>query len=352
LKVTMDDIAKLSGVSKATVSLVLNQKRSSLALSSRTVMKVLETSRKLNYRPDAVAVALSQRKNLPLTLLVLSPWLYSQFSDFMAQVNRTLSALSSEFPLKVSYELFHPGLLQKVLTPARSSRFDAVLVLGTVPQDHQFLQKKQQAFTNIVLLNRDVPGYCCSYGNDDEACSAMADRIFAGGHYRRCVLGFNDKPSLNEEKRLKGFLAGLQKYDPIVEHCALDSELPPEQRVTGLYALHRPDLPTVFFLPQYYPAALLLKLFSKHGVAVPEQAGIACYDCHSLLSNFLQPELTTIDPDITTMTRHALAMARQIKAGESAESCMVNGVFVPGGTTVLRKTAKKTLKHRESSKDE
>ncbi|MDD3953235.1 MAG: LacI family DNA-binding transcriptional regulator [Lentisphaeria bacterium] len=335
MKVTMDDIAKLSGVSKATVSFVLNQKRSSLGLSSRTVMKVLETSHKLNYRPDAVAVALSQQKNLPLTLLILSPWLYSQFSDFMAQVNHTLSALSVELPLKASYELFYPGLLQKVLTPSRSSKFDVVLVLGTASEDHLFLQKKQHNFTNIVLLNRDVAGYCCSYGNDHEACCSMADRIFAGGYYRRCVLGCCKRPSHSEEKRIRGFMEGLQKNNATFEHCDLDAELSPEQQVMELFALHRPDTPSLFFLPQYYPAALLLKLFLKNGVAVPEQAGIACYDCHSLLSNFLQPELTTIDPDIATMTRHAVAIAQQIKAGERGENCISNGVFVPGGTTIL-----------------
>ena len=335
MKVTMEDVAKLSGVSKATVSFVLNRKRSSLGLSSRTVMKVLETSRKLNYRPDAVAVALSQRKSLPLNLLILSPWLYTQFSDFMAQVNHTLSALSIETPLKVSYELFYPGLLQKVLTPSRSSRFDVVLVLGTAPEDHLFLQKKRQKFPNIVLLNRDVPGYCCSYGNDYEACSAMAERICAGGHYRRFVLGHCKKPSHSEEKRIKGFLAGLQKHDVIIEHCELDVESSPQQQVIALYALHRPDLPSVFFLPQYYPAALLLRLVQKNGVAVPEQAGIACYDYHSLLSNFLQPELTTIDPDIATMTRQAVTMAQQIKGGGRGESCISNGIFVPGGTTIL-----------------
>lgn len=335
VKVTMDDIAKLTGVSKATVSYVLNQKRSSFGLSSKTVMRVLETSDKLNYRPDLVAVALSQQKKLPLSLLILSPWLYSQFSDFMAQVNQTLSALSGDLPLKVSYELFHPGLLRKSLTVSRSSKYDVVLVLGTAVEDHLFLQKNREVFSNIVLLNREVTGYCCSFGNDEEACHSMADRLAACGYYQRFILGFSKKPTHSEEKRIRGFLAGLKKRAAAYEQCDLDAELAPEQQIMELFAFHRPAEPSLFFLPQYYPAALLLRLFQKKGVAVPEQAGIACYDRHSLLSNFLIPELTTIDPDIAGMTRKAIRIAEKIKSGKNIENCLTYGVFVPGGTTIL-----------------
>jgi len=94
MKTTMEDVARTSGVSKATVSYVLNQKCSSLGLSSQTILKVLDASRKLHYRPDLVAVALSRQKSIPLSVLILSPWLHSQFSDFMAQVSRTLERMS------------------------------------------------------------------------------------------------------------------------------------------------------------------------------------------------------------------------------------------------------------------
>ncbi len=344
MKVTMEDIAKLSGVSKATVSYVLNQKRSSLGLSSRTVMKVLETSHKLNYRPDSVAVALSQQKGLPLSLLILSPWLYTQFSDFMAQVNKTLSSESERQPLKVSYELFHPGLLQKNLTVSKTSKFNVVLVLGTASEDNLFLQRHQKKFSNIVLLNREVSGYPCSYGNDREACQAMSERIAGCGYYHRYVLGCSKNPSHCEEKRIQGFAEGLKKHNVNYDFFDLDDVLTPEQQVLEMYSHYRIEHPALFFLPQYHPAALLLRLFQKIGVAVPEEAGIACYDRHSLLSDFLRPELTTIDPNIGEMTRNALEIAQAIKEGSKAENRISYGVFVPGGTSILHDSRKKRSK--------
>ena len=61
MKVTMDDIASLSGISKATISSGLNLKQLSLGLSSQSSLKALVTIRKLNYCLDLVAVALSAK---------------------------------------------------------------------------------------------------------------------------------------------------------------------------------------------------------------------------------------------------------------------------------------------------
>jgi len=335
MKVTMEDIAQLSGVSKATVSYVLNRKPSSLGLSDKTVMKVLETSRQLNYRPDAVAVALSQQKNLPLSLLILSPWLYTQFSDFMAQVNRTLRSISDERPLKVSYELFHPGLLQKKLTVSKLSKYNAVLVLGTTSADDLLLQKRANKFTNLVLLNREVSGYPCSYGNDLEVCRCMAERIARRGYYQRYVLACGKERSHCEQKRLKGFAEGLEKHGASFDFVDLDGALTAQQQVLELFSRCHHERPILFFMPQYHPAALLLNLLQEKAVSVPETVGIACYDRHSLLSDFLRPELTTIDPNIEEMTRNAILIAQTIKEGGKTENYISHGSFVPGGTSII-----------------
>ena len=149
MKTTIEDIARASGVSKATVSYVLNNKRSSLGLSAQTVAKVLNVSKELKYRPDLVAVALSEQKNVPLSLLILSPWLHTQFSDFMAQVSHVLEKTTLEMRLKPTYELYHAGSLRKALRPARCVKFDAVIIIGTSDEDDAFLRKNREKFRRI-----------------------------------------------------------------------------------------------------------------------------------------------------------------------------------------------------------
>ncbi len=335
MKMTMEDVARTSGVSKATVSYVLNQKSSSLGLSSQTIMKVLDASRKLNYRPDLVAVALSKQKSVPLSVLILSPWLHSQFSDFMAQVSRTLERMSRETRMKLAYELYREGELSKILKPARCAKCDAVLVLGSTREDNAFLKKNCGLFKNVVLLNRLVDGYPCSCSNDAESCMEMARRISGRGYYRKYVVVCGAVPTVCEEKRVAGFLGGLKKSDTDISLVKMDSSLTPEKQVMELSERFGGEERVLFFLPQYHPAALLLRLLQKYGVSVPEKAGIVCYDRHSLLSDFISPELTTIDPDIDSMTRHAMHLAAEIKSGKVPRSIVAKGVLVTGGSAIL-----------------
>lgn len=330
MKPTLEDIARVSGVSKATVSYVLNNKRSALGLSAQTITRVLQVSQELKYRPNLVAVALSEQKNVPLSLLILSPWLHTQFSDFMAQVSHVLETTAVEMRLKPTYELYHAGDLNKILRPARCTKFDAVIVIGTSDADDAFLRKNREKFSNIILLNREVEGYPCSAGNDYEASFELARRIASGAYYKRYVILHAEKISVCEQKRIDGFCAALKKAGEldvrIQEGVATDSV---DAQCQTLFERHYCGK-TLFFIPQYYPAARFLRFLCRRGIAVPQSAGIAAYDSHSLLTDFLSPSLTTMDPEIAAMTREALQLAGSIKAGKPLFGKMTKAVFVPG----------------------
>ena len=65
--VTRADVARLAGVSTATVSYVLRTTAS--ALSPETTKRVMDAVRELDYRPDFVARSLSQRQTKQLAIL-------------------------------------------------------------------------------------------------------------------------------------------------------------------------------------------------------------------------------------------------------------------------------------------
>ena len=330
MKATIEQIAKRCGVSKATVSYVLNNKKSSLGLSAQTIDKVLKVSRELNYRPDLVAVALAEKKNLPLSLLILTPWLYAQFSDFMAQVNAVMKDFADEYRLKTVYELFETGSLAKILKSPRCAKFDAVLVIGTSEKDHEFLLRSRGKLKNVVLLNRKIAGYPCACGNDCEAAAELAERILAAGYYEQFIICNVEHPTYCEQERIRGFADALRKnagIDPVFR--TIEPALPTEARMMRLLA-ERDGKRTIYFMTQYYPAAQLNEVASRRGIRVPEEIGIAAYDDHSLLREFVKPALTTIDPKIREMAGEALRLARCIKEGTKTRSQVVEGVFVPG----------------------
>lgn len=66
-KITIDDVAKLAGVSKATVLSVINRKSN---VSSETSERVLDVIRKLNYQPNQIARSLSAKKTQSIGIVV------------------------------------------------------------------------------------------------------------------------------------------------------------------------------------------------------------------------------------------------------------------------------------------
>lgn len=67
MKVTRADVAKLAGVSTATVSYVLNGSRS---MSEKTKKLVLDAVEQLNYKPDMIARSMTKNETRQLSFMV------------------------------------------------------------------------------------------------------------------------------------------------------------------------------------------------------------------------------------------------------------------------------------------
>lgn len=67
-KATMQDIANKAGVSKTTVSMVLNKKDSNI--SSATKDKIFKITQELNYIPNSIARSLSTKKSGTIGIMV------------------------------------------------------------------------------------------------------------------------------------------------------------------------------------------------------------------------------------------------------------------------------------------
>lgn len=67
MKVTRADVAKLAGVSTATVSYVLNGSRN---MSDRTKKLVFDAVEQLNYKPDMIARSMTKNETMQLSLMI------------------------------------------------------------------------------------------------------------------------------------------------------------------------------------------------------------------------------------------------------------------------------------------
>ena len=335
-RATLEDVARASGVSKATASYVLNNKPASFGLSPATVKRVLEESRRLNYRPDAVALLLEAQKRNALSICVFSPWLHSQFSDFMVQVSAAIESAMHEQKIHADYRLYKAGELKKVCSAAKCRKYDACIVLGTNAADDLYLSKNAAEFDNLILLNRNLAGFPCVYGDDSAVCEKMGERLLAGNFYRKYVLCYHESYSSRDELRKEGY----RRVFGNCPNCSFDefsfskSGLEPlnMSELLERYGKHR----VCYIFIRYIGAASLLNRALRDGIAVPERIGIVGYDQHSLLSKFLHPQLTTVEPRVLEMMRQALNLARQLKIGETAGNIVVPAEIIAGNSAIIK----------------
>ena len=97
-RATMDDVARLAGVSKATVSRAL---RGDPRISSRTRERIWKVAREVGYRTDFSASSLSGGKTGIAALILerAEPWLSGPF--FLEGLNRVMSRIGMDLLLKL-----------------------------------------------------------------------------------------------------------------------------------------------------------------------------------------------------------------------------------------------------------
>src|ERR1035437_2520174 len=70
-RLTLSDVAKASGFSPSTVSIVLNEVAQSQNVAATTKLKIRETAERLGYHPDGFARRLRSRKSQTIGVLVI-----------------------------------------------------------------------------------------------------------------------------------------------------------------------------------------------------------------------------------------------------------------------------------------
>lgn len=340
-RVTINEIARLCGVSKATVSYVMNDRRSGFKISAATSSRVLELCRSMDYRPEEAAVKLAECRKRPVDLLVMTPWLYESRSDFTAQLNDVLRRWEEKSRLRVSYLSYTSGNLSQRLKASVIKRHDVVLIVGTSREDDSWLGRHAENLPNLVLMNRHIEGCLSVYGNDCETVKALTEKIDLK-HYRQAVYFISNRRSYSEEQRCSGFRSGMAAAGVSVHECCGYVYDQLWQQVAPM--LEESSGSLLVFVPVYSAAALLLKNALEAGGKIPEELGIVTYDCHSFLSKFVTPSLTTVEPHLSTMAEEVLMLAAGLRDGIPQCSKVIDADFVLGGSTINQKTEQEAIR--------
>ncbi|MFD6062582.1 LacI family DNA-binding transcriptional regulator [Rhodococcus wratislaviensis] len=201
--VTSRDVARVAGVSQATVSRVMS---SYPGLAPATRAKVLEAMETLGYVPHAGAQAMKTRRSNVIGVVVadLTNPFYSEILDELTKELDTAG-------MRVVVWNAGGGSHHDALKAIRERAVDGV-VFTTATEESVELEAAVQQRSPIVLINRVVDGLDCDKvtSSNHSGGAAVAEYLVAHGRTRVAFIGADDQASTSRD-RAKGFLARMRE---------------------------------------------------------------------------------------------------------------------------------------------
>lgn len=309
---TIDDIARASGVSKGTVSRVINGHPTVAAATRNRVQAVME---QLGYIPDPAARHLSWRKGqtLGLSLDRDDPML----SPYHVLFRRALEQHTG--PQGVQLVDLRADLTQLTRLPS------AVLVLHAVDGDSRLAYLQQQGVPAVLIGHQ--PGAFWVAPDDVRGAALAARTLTDAGHRRLAYLGVG--PSQVAQDRQRGFeRAARQAGAEVVP-------IPADFTVLGGYRAMRHAWEegtrfSGFFAQSDESAVGAIAALEDLGVRVPEDVSAVGFD--GLPELPLPYPLTTVAQDIPRIAATALQLMQEAIAGQEPRGEFVPVTLLPGAT--------------------
>ena len=293
----INEIARLAGVSRATVSRYLNQGYVSEEKKARIRQVIEETG----YRPLSSAQTLRSKKTNFVGVII--PKINSDsISRMVSGISSALSREGYQILLACTDNQEKEEL--RFLTLFRENHVDGIILLGTI-----FTAEHRKALKNlsvpIVILSQYLKGYSCVYHDDYQAARNLAEYLARSGR-RFGYLGVTQQDEAVGRERLRGVLdaaaaAGAILPKENILECRFQME---SGFLQAKELLQRdPDLDTIICATDTI-AVGALQYIKSAGKRVPDDIQIAGIG-DSTLTRVTEPLLTTVHLHFEEAGTHA-----------------------------------------------
>lgn len=301
---TMQEVAKIAGVSKATVSRVLTGKG---YVSDATRDQVFKAIEQAGYRPNLLARNLASSKSQCIGMVVTNT-LYngSYFSELLAQAAKKLEDNGRQLILVDGKH--NAGEEQQAIQFLLGLRCDAIIIyprfLTIAAMDEIIGQHKQP----IMVVNRRLRVHqshciCCDH---QEASRNATRHLLERGHREIAfVTGSLDSPTAIE--RLSGYKEALKQHriEPD-ERLIVQGKWTPASGAAAVSALLSDNVSFSAVLASNDEMAIgAIKQLTLAGIAVPAQVSVIGFDDIPTAA-WLSPALSSVKDPVSGMMNEVI----------------------------------------------
>jgi LacI family transcriptional regulator len=307
---TQLDVAKLAGVSRATVSYVLSGRSGgAISVSTETRKRVLKAADDLGYEPNATArsLRLSTTYNIGITIPDMK-------NPHMQEIlcGAAHAAQACDYNLLLFSTDLKPENEILSLRELASRRIDGLIILPTFVN---VLQKEFEVFSEkrspIVITGNyynEICGLDCVIPSHDIGAAQMMKHLISLGHKDiGFILGVSRKPLASE--RLTAYYQSLksQGWEINPEHIIETSTTYMHGFQAAQQLLLLDPRPTAILCINDLLAVGAMYAIHQQGLHIPEDISIAGFD-NIEISSFIHPPLTTVDVNARTIGEKSLKL--------------------------------------------
>lgn len=334
---TMKEIAKLAGVSQATVSRVINNNPN---VNPDIRKKVLEYIRKYNYQPNRIARSLVNNKSY-LIGVVLPEISNPYFPEILESLEEEANRLQYNIVLAITN-----GSLQKEKEQIQmllSRRVDGLIINPTDLTNIDHI-KEIQKILPVVICAQDLDGFDFVSVDHYLAGKIVAKYFINKGHVNIGYVGYL------KDKKFKGFYEEI-KMNSIDftddNHLATPEDMlklsendSKKQEERLLNKIQKKSITAIYTINDIM-ATKIMNLLQKNGLKVPKNVSIVGFD-NTILCNLTNPPLTSVaQPTMEIGSKSIDILTKKIedKKVEVENEDKLEQIFLPPRLVVRKSTS-------------
>ena len=321
-KITIYDIARISGVSPKTVSRVINGGERVKPETYQAVMKVID---ELSYVPNAYAQNLTKKETINILISVkkMESFPLIWFQTLLDKVLQTCK----EVGVNAIVEYFGEGdSIKDSIISSTGSLVDGVIVFYEGKDDSriQYLKKNNMPF--IVFGESHTDGVIYVSNNDFQAGYDLMEAVEEKGFKKMWLLmGGPSLVNKNRENGVREFVKE-KRYDINLE---VTYGLFTIESVYDYVKEHlsTSNIPDIIFVSGDEKVQGVIRGCYEKGILIPDQLTIVGFD-NIPIAKYYTPALSTIAPNYTELAKEMIEGVLAIINGEQRESVEVSASLI------------------------
>jgi LacI family transcriptional regulator len=312
-RATIDDVARLASVHKATVSRALNA-QTQHQVNPETIKKVKRAARQLGYVPNAMARGL--RTNLSMTIGVIIPDLTNPFfPPIIRGIENYLQPRG--YTALLANTDGHDAIELAAVDSLIQRRVDGLIVATGHHGDQPMLQRAYDAGVRVVMVNRDAGGFPFPLvaGNDSSGVSASVTHLYELGHRDLVHIAgpLNLSTSMVRSSAFADACRALPGTRPrTVEAAALSVEAGQRSMDQVLSS----GLPVTAIVANNDLIALgVLRSLRAHGLSCPDDISVVGFNDITFAEDFSPPLTSVRVPSLDMGAEAARLLLASIESG-------------------------------------